>query len=67
MGSSSFTVNPRWSIVILSMRPDEADVDHPIRVVDPDHQPVLVSRDVEHNAAVSENARMAEVRFQLGR
>jgi hypothetical protein len=43
--------------VILTVGTDESDVDNPIRIVDPHHDPVLVAGDIEHCAAVLEDAR----------
>jgi hypothetical protein len=41
--------------VILSVRFNEADVNDPIGIVDPHHQPVLVARNIEHRAAILED------------
>jgi hypothetical protein len=49
--------------VILSVRSSEADVNDPIGIVDPHHQPVLVARNIEHHAAVLEETRAANRPF----
>jgi hypothetical protein len=41
------------------MRADESYTYDPIRVVDPDNDAILVSRNIENRAAVPENARAA--------
>jgi hypothetical protein len=44
----------------------EPDIDNPIRVVDPDHDAVLVAGD-EYGASVSENAGAAYIPFDVRR
>lgn len=53
--------------VILSVRSNEADVNDPIGIVDPHHQPVLVARNIEHHAAVLEDTRAANRPFHVRR
>ena len=49
------------------MRSDEPDVDDPIGIVDPDHDPVLIPRDIEDDPAVFENADAANIPFHIRR
>src|SRR5207342_2618710 len=53
--------------IVLRMRPDESDVDDAIRVVDPNHQPIPVASDVEHDPAVVEDARSREFPLDVRR
>ena len=45
----------------------EPDIDDPIRIVDPDHNAVLVAGDVEYRAAVLENTGAAYIPFDVRR
>lgn len=47
------------------MRTDEAHVNHPIRVVDLDHEPVVVRLDVEDHSTPFHDARVAVLFFHL--
>ena len=77
LGSDRFDVHARHSFkgsdrlrvdrVVLPVRADEADVDHPLRVVDPDDQPVLVASQVEHHPPVFQDAGRAELGLYRGR
>src|SRR5262245_2801056 len=49
------------------MRADEADVDHAIRIVDPNHDAIFVAGDVEHDAAILEDTCAADSLFYIGR
>src|SRR5437588_18312 len=53
--------------VVLGVRAKEADVDHPISVVDPYHQPILVPCDVEHHPVIPEDTRIPKVGLDGGR
>src|SRR5437867_3758170 len=53
--------------IVLSVRADKSDVDHAVRVVDLHHEPVVVALDVEHHAVVTNDARAAVLRLDLGR
>lgn len=41
--------------VVLPMRTDEPNVDDSIRIVDPDHNAIFISRYIEHCATVRQN------------
>ena len=45
----------------------EPDIDDPIRVVDPDHDAILVAGDVEYRAAVLGNTGAAYIPFDVRR
>src|SRR3984893_15470961 len=53
--------------VVLPMSTNEADVDDAIRIVDPDHDAILVAGDVEDHAAVLENTGAADITFDVRR
>ncbi len=53
--------------VILSMGADEPDINHPVGVVDPDYQTILVSRQIKHHSAIFENTGRGEVTPEVGR
>src|SRR2546425_11689613 len=55
----------RVDLVVLSVRADEADVDHPVRVVDLHHESVIVALDVEHHSVVTDDARCSVLRLDL--
>ena len=46
--------------VVLAVRPNETDVNDPVRIVDPHHQPILIAREIEHHAAVLGDTRAAD-------
>jgi hypothetical protein len=48
------------------MCPNESDVDYPIGVVDPHHDPIFIARDVKHHSVVLENACAAAFDFGTG-
>ena len=52
--------------VVLSVRSNETDVDDPIRIVNPHHDPILVAREVEYHTAVLEDARAADGLTSVG-
>jgi hypothetical protein len=45
----------------------EPDIDNPVRVVDPDHDAVLVAGDVKYRAAVLENTSAAYIPLDVCR
>ena len=47
----------RINRIILGMCTDEPDIHHPVRIVDPDNQAVLVTANVKDHPAVVQNAR----------
>jgi hypothetical protein len=49
--------------VVLPMAADEPDIDDAIRIVDPDHEAILVAGDVKDRAAVLENTGAANFRL----
>ncbi len=49
------------------MRADEPDINNAIRIIDPHHNAILVTGDVEHRATVVENARVADVSLHVRR
>ena len=53
--------------VILPMRANEPYVNNTIRVVDPNHDAILVASDIEYRAAVLEDAGRANVTFDVRR
>jgi hypothetical protein len=53
--------------VVLLVRADEPDVHHPTRVINPHDGTLLVATDIDHHAAVLEDARVAEVRLYVAR
>jgi hypothetical protein len=52
----------RIDCVVLPMRSDEADIDHAVWIVDPDHDTIFVAGDIEDNTAT---LRMLAVRTSL--
>src|SRR3954470_24808889 len=46
--------------IVLPVCADEPNVDHAIRVIDPHHKAILVTRDIEHSATVVQDARTAD-------
>src|SRR2546426_4172190 len=55
----------RVDLVVLGVRSHKPDVDHPIGVVDPHHEPVVVALDVEHHAVVADDARASVLLLDL--
>jgi hypothetical protein len=53
--------------IILPMGADEPDIDNSIRIVDPDNDAILVACNIEHRAAVLENAGTADVPLDVSR
>jgi hypothetical protein len=53
--------------VVLLVRADEAAVHDPIGVIDPHDDTVLIATDIEHYAAIPEDARVAELRLYVAR
>lgn len=49
------------------MGPDEADVNDAVWVVDPYDDAILISRYVEHHAAIFQKARVADLALHIGR
>jgi hypothetical protein len=49
------------------MGADEADINHAVRIVDPHDKTILVPRDVEHSATVSQNAGRPDIPLDVGR
>ena len=47
------------------MRADEAHVYHPKTVIDPDHNPILVARDVEYDASIAQYTCVTKIRFYV--
>src|SRR2546430_717920 len=47
------------------MRPDKADIDHTVWIVDPDHDAIFVAGDVKDDAAIPEDAGIADVFFDI--
>jgi hypothetical protein len=43
-------------LIILRVRPDEADIDRAVRIVDSDDEPVLVAADIEDNPVATDDA-----------
>src|ERR1700730_11788031 len=54
-------------LVILTVRTDKTDINHPLRIVDPTHQAIFIAGDIESRPAVQEYARTADVPLQIGR
>src|SRR5689334_15464481 len=46
--------------VVLSVRSNEPDVNNPVRIVDPHHQPILIARYIKDHAAILEDTRAAD-------
>ncbi len=44
---------------------DEADINHPVGIIDPHHDSILVPGDIEHRTPVSEDAGRANFPLQL--
>jgi len=55
------------NLVVLGVGADESDIHDPIGIVDPHHQPVFVSGNVEHHPAILEDAGIAKVLLYLRR
>lgn len=55
----------RVDSVILLVRPDEPNVDDPIRKVDPHDNPVLIPTNIEDDAPVLQDAGTAKLRFHV--
>ena len=49
------------------MGTDESDVDHPIRIIDPDNDTILVARYIEDSAAILENTGAADISLDVRR
>jgi hypothetical protein len=49
------------------MGADEPDVDYSIMVIDPHHDAILVAGNIEHHAAILEDAGTADVPLDVGR
>jgi hypothetical protein len=53
--------------VVLPMGADEPDINDAIRIVDPDHEAILVAGDVKDRAAVLENTGAANISLDVRR
>ena len=49
------------------MGADKPDIDDAVRIVDPDHDTILVTRNVKDNAAILEDTRAPDVTFDVWR
>ena len=49
------------------MRSDEPDINHAIRIVDPNDQPILVAGNVEDHPTITQDAGGAEIPFYFAR
>src|SRR5882672_9749173 len=56
----------RVDCIILPMCADKPDVDDPIGIIDPHNDPVFVARDIEHSAAIPEDAGTADIPLNVG-
>ena len=53
--------------VVLPMGADKPDVDDAIRIVDPDHDAILVAGNVEDRTAILENTGAADISLDMRR
>src|SRR6266545_4466675 len=56
----------RGDCIVLSVRADKSDVDHPVWVVDLHYQSVVVALHVEHHPVVADDARATILFFDPG-
>ena len=55
----------RVDFVVLCVRADEADINHPVIVVDPDDEAVFVTADIERHPTVAQNAGIAVIALHV--
>ena len=53
--------------IVLPVRSDKPDIDDAVGIVDPNHNTILVTGDIENRAAIIEDARAADGSLQLRR
>src|SRR5208282_1117390 len=53
--------------IVLSVRTDESYIDNAIGIVDPHHDSVLVTRDVEHRSTVLQDTCVADIALNVCR
>jgi hypothetical protein len=53
--------------IVLPMRADKPDVDDAVGIINPNHDTIFVSRDIEDSSAILENTGAANIALEVGR